>query len=321
MSCARAPARGRLEGWLELVPGGRFLMGSRGFYAEESPVVPVWVGSLLVQAALVTNAEFDAFVTATGHRTVAERAPLRSDFPDADPDLLVPGSLVFTPPPGPVALNDWTQWWSWVPGASWWSPQGLGSDLGGLADHPVVHVGFEDAVAYATWAGGRLATEPEWEHAARGGLAGATYAWGDTFRVNGRPMANTFHGQFPWRSADPDGFERTSPVGSYPPNGYGLFDLIGNVWEWTSSPWTPDHRNGAVHQSSAAMSGTTCCGGSLTPAEGLEEESLRVTKGGSHLCSPSYCRRYRPAARQGQQVRSTTSHLGFRCVRPLVTPD
>ncbi len=316
MSSVRAAARGRLEGRLALVPGGRFLMGSKGFYPEEGPVVSVSVDPLFVQVAPVTNAEFEAFVTATGHRTVAERAPLAADFPDADPDLLVPGSLVFTPPPGPVPLDDWTRWWSWVPGATWRCPQGPGSDLGGRADHPVVHVGFEDAVAYATWAGGRLATEPEWEHAARGGLEGAAYAWGESFRVDGRPMANTFHGQFPWRSADPDGFERTSPVGSYPPNGYGLFDLIGNVWEWTSSPWTPDHRAGAGHPSPAARPGTSCCGGALGPDGVLGEESLRVTKGGSHLCSPSYCRRYRPAARQGHQVRSTASHLGFRCVRP-----
>lgn len=178
MSSVRAAARGRLEGRLALVPGGRFLMGSKGFYPEEGPVVSVSVDPLFVQVAPVTNAEFEAFVTATGHRTVAERAPLAADFPDADPDLLVPGSLVFTPPPGPVPLDDWTRWWSWVPGATWRCPQGPGSDLGGRADHPVVHVGFEDAVAYATWAGGRLATEPEWEHAARGGLEGAAYAWG-----------------------------------------------------------------------------------------------------------------------------------------------
>jgi formylglycine-generating enzyme required for sulfatase activity len=290
-------------------------MGSRDYYPEESPVHSRTVTDLWVDLGPVTNGEFGDFADATGHVTVAERTPSAADFPDADPEQLVPGSLVFTPPPAPVPLDDWTRWWHWVPGASWRHPLGPGSDVGGRQDHPVVHVGFEDALAYAEWVGKRLPTEAEWEHAARGGLPGATYAWGSTFRVDGRSMANTFHGDFPWRPADPDGFDRTSPVGAFPPNGYGLFDMIGNVWEWTSTPWSPRHRSAAA-AAPVVPEASTCCGGAMsTPIGPIDELTQRVTKGGSHLCAPSYCRRYRPAARQGHQVRSTASHLGFRCVR------
>jgi formylglycine-generating enzyme len=289
------------------VPGGRTRVGSDRFYAEESPPYDVDVADLWVDRAPVTNAEFATFVEATGHQTVAERAPDPADFPGADPALLVPGSQVFTQPPQPVSLADWTQWWRWQPGAQWRHPQGPGSHWEEIPDHPVVHVGWEDASAYAAWAGMALPTEAEWERAARGGLEGLDYAWGDELSPDGTPMANTWQGDFPWRSADPDGHDRTSPVGSYPANGYGLVDMIGNVWEWTSSTWTPSHR-GAGQEAPAAAS--PCCGGHAPH----RETDRMVTKGGSHLCSPSYCQRYRPAARQGHGIRDTTSHVGFRCV-------
>ena len=293
-----------------LVPGGTTLIGSERHYPEERPVVEVDVPDLWVDVHPVTNAEFARFVEQTDHRTVAEVAPDPADFPGADPALLVPGSQVFTQTDGPVDLRDWTRWWRWQPGASWRAPQGPGSSWQEVPDHPVVHVGWEDAAAYARWAGKDLPTEPEWERAARGGLVGLDYAWGDELMPEGRPLANTWQGPFPWRSDDPDGHHRTAPVGSYPANGYGLHDLVGNVWEWTSSRWTDDHaREGGSVPASATAS--PCCGGSLR----LVETDRFVTKGGSHLCSPDYCQRYRPAARQGHGVRDTTSHVGFRCVR------
>lgn len=288
------------------VPGGRTWIGAVAFYPEERPVLEVEVPEVWFDRHLVTNAEFARFVAATGHVTVAEVSPSLADFPDADPALLVPGSQVFTQAPGPVQLTDWTQWWRWQEGAQWRHPQGRGSDWEALPDHPVVHVGWEDASAYAAWAGKDLPTEAEWEHAARGGLEAADYAWGSELSPGGAVLANTWQGPFPWRSDDPDGHDRTSPVGSYPANGYGLHDMIGNVWEWTSSPWTPSHARVAAPIAAAAP----CCGGSLR----LRESDRMVTKGGSHLCSPDYCRRYRPAARQGHGVRDTTSHVGFRCV-------
>ena len=301
------------------VPGGPFLMGSNRFYPEEGPVHRAEADALVVDVTPVTNDAFAAFVAATRHVTVAEQSPSAEEIPDADPELMVPGSLVFAPPAGPVPLDDWTRWWAWVPGADWRHPTGPDSDLEGMGEHPVVHVGFEDALAYAAWAGKRLATEAEWEHAARGGLDGATYAWGEQFRLGGVLQANTFHGDFPWRSADPLGFDRTSPVGSFPANGFGLHDMIGNVWEWTSTPWSINHLPGnkvREVRETVPAAGHACCGPAPSTAEaGLGEHAQRVMKGGSHLCAPSYCRRYRPAARQGHEVRSTTSHLGFRCVR------
>ena len=228
------------------VPGGTFDMGGSDFYPEEQPVRPVDVVDLWVDLHPVTNAAFRRFVADTSHVTVAERAPDAADFPDADLELLVPGSQVFTPPPGPVPLDDWTRWWAWVPGADWRHPDGPGSTLHGMELHPVVHVGLEDATAYADWAGARLPTEAEWEHAARGGLKGATYAWGAEFMPRGRVMANTWHGRFPYENLAPHGYTRTSPVKKFPPNGYGLYDVAGNVWEWTSTRWTDDHTAGVV---------------------------------------------------------------------------
>jgi formylglycine-generating enzyme required for sulfatase activity len=286
------------------VLGGRYLAGDDRFYPEEQPVTERTVGDLWVDVHPVTNAAFRRFVKATGYVTVAEQAPPATDFPGARPEDLVPGSLVFTGAPGPVALDDWTQWWSWVPGADWKHPQGPGSTLHGRELHPVVHVAYEDAVAYAAWAGKRLPTEAEWEYVARGGLQGAMYAWGDDFMPAGRPMANTWHGRFPWENTSPHGWRLTSPVRSFPANGYGLHDVTGNVWEWTDSVWSDDH---------AAPASASCCAPAAPAA--LAESHQRVTKGGSHLCAPSYCLRYRPAARQGHSVRSSTAHLGLRCVR------
>jgi formylglycine-generating enzyme required for sulfatase activity len=287
------------------IPGGRFRMGSRDFYPEERPLREVVVASLWVDAHPVTNAEFGRFARATGHVTVAERRPDPADFPDAVPAQLVPGSLVFAGTAGPVPLHDWSAWWRWVPGADWRHPEGPGSILSGRALHPVVHVGYEDALAYAGWAGKDLPTEEEWEYAARGGIAGATYVWGEQFMPGGKVMANTWHGRFPWENLKPPGDRRTSPVRRFPPNGYGLYDVAGNVWEWTRSSWTESH--GAVGTPRPA-----CCSPQV---EHLVETDRRVTKGGSYLCAPTYCHRYRPAARQGHTVRSTTGHIGFRCVR------
>jgi formylglycine-generating enzyme required for sulfatase activity len=292
------------------VPGGHSSVGSTHYYPEERPVVDVLVEDVWWQEHPVTNAQFAVFAGATGHVTVAESPLDPTDFPGADPELLVPGSQVFTQPPGPVPLTDWTAWWRWQPGASWRSPEGPGSDWRDVPDHPVVHVGWEDAAAYASWAGLDLPTEAEFEHAARGALDGQDYAWGDELHPDGRIMANTWQGPFPWRSDDPDAHHRTSPVASYPENGYGLFDMIGNVWEWTRTRWTASHA--ATGEDLTTGPVATCCGASLRPA--LGERDRMVTKGGSHLCSPDYCQRYRPAARQGHGARDSTSHLGFRCV-------
>ena len=298
------------------IPGGEFLMGSEEFYPEERPVHRVGVDGFWMDEHPVTVSRFRAFVEATGHVTVAEVAPDPRDYPDADPDLLVPGSLVFHQTDGPVDLRDYTQWWRWTPGAQWRHPGGPDSTVDGLDDHPVTHIAFADAEAYATWAGKELASEAEWEFAARGGLEGRRYIWGDEFAPDGTQMANTWQGDFPWQNLNLDGYERTSPVGSFPANGYGLVDMAGNVWEWTADFFTPRHPGEVAH---------ACCMPRnprvLTPVPDLsiagqpvEQIPRRVTKGGSHLCAPSYCLRYRPAARQGEAVDTSTSHIGFRCV-------
>ncbi len=299
------------------VPGGAGRMGSDAFYAEERPVVTSTIGDVWWDPSPVTNVEFARFVEVTGHRTVAEVAPDAADFPGADPTLLVAGSQVFTQARGPVPLHDWTLWWRWQPGACWRAPQGPGSTWEDVADHPVVHVGWEDATAYALWAGKQLATEAEWEHAAWGGATDGEYAWGQELHPGGQVLANTWMGPFPWRSDDPRGHHRTSSVASYPANGFGLHDMIGNVWEWTASDWSPSHAEQA--RGPAPVGAAPCCGGAARPggpgAVTVVETDRKVTKGGSHLCSPGYCRRYRPASRQGHGVRDTTSHVGFRCVQ------
>jgi formylglycine-generating enzyme len=278
------------ESGMKWVPGGEFAMGSEAFYPEEAPVRRVAVEGFWIDEHPVTVAEFRRFIKATGHVTVAERPLEPADYPDADPEALVPGSLVFRPTRGPVDLRDFRNWWAYVPGTTWQRPEGPASDTYTRGRHPVTQVAYEDAQAYAAWAGKALPTEAEWEYAARGGLEGAVYAWGDEFDP---AMANTWQGEFPWQ-----GYRGTSPVGAFPRNGYGLQDMTGNVWEWTCDLAT----NGQESPS-------PCCG-----PEAEETIPRRVIKGGSHLCAPSYCLRYRPAARQFEAVDTSTSHIGFRCI-------
>jgi formylglycine-generating enzyme required for sulfatase activity len=289
------------------IPGGSFAMGSDAHYPEEAPVHEVAVGGFWMDVHPVTNLEFMRFVKATGHITWAAREPDPEQYPDAQEDMLFAGSIVFEKTFGPVDLGDHLNWWRWTRGADWRHPEGPDSSLHGRERHPAVHVAYEDAEAYASWASKELPTEAEWEFAARGGLDGAEYAWGDEFMPRGKPMANTWQGAFPYENTLEDGFERTSPVGRFPANGYGLRDMIGNVWEWTTSWYASSHG-----QASA------CCSGDLRAASVDPSDPAaiprRVTKGGSHLCAPSYCRRYRPAARMAQAIDTTTSHLGFRCI-------
>lgn len=297
------------------VPGGTTDLGSDRHYPDEGPVRRVVVDSFDMDPHPVTNERFAEFVDATGYVTVAERSPDPALYPGAPPENLVPGALVFTMTSGPVDLGDYFNWWRWVPGADWRHPLGEGSSLEGLSDHPVVQVSYDDAIAYCSWANVSLPTEAEWEFAARGGLEGAEFAWGDHDPQETEPLANTWQGGFPYENTEVDGWTRTSPVGSYPPNGYGLFDMTGNVWEWTDD-WYTDSRSVPVEPS--------CCA-PQSPIVGTEIESLdpaqpgtpiprKVVKGGSHLCTPQYCFRYRPAARQPQMVETATSHMGFRCI-------
>jgi len=294
-------------------------MGSDLAYPEERPAREVSVDPFYLDRHPVTNEQFAAFVQATSYVTTAQIAPRAEDYPGADPAMLYAGSAVFMPQAGPVPLNDPFRWWSFVPGACWHSPAGPGSTVEGLEDHPVLHVSWSDASAYALWAGKRLPTEAEWEFAARGGLARAAFAWGDELAPEGRMLANYWQGRFPHENTLEDGFLRTSPVATYPANGHGLYDMIGNAWEWTQD-WYSERLEGA--QKAKPHS---CCIVS-NPRGGSEEESRRfnapgeihgrkVLKGGSHLCAESYCRRYRPAARYAQTIDSSTSHISFRCAR------
>jgi formylglycine-generating enzyme len=289
------------------IPGGNFLMGSNSFYREERPVRAASVDGFWIDTCPVTNAAFRKFVEATGYVTYSERPPNPAMYPDADPDLLVPGSLVFKKPDSPVNLRNNLAWWEYKPGADWRHPQGPESSLHGRDDHPVVHVAYEDALAYAAWAGKDLPTEAEWEFAARGGLEGKAYPWGDASNPDGRFMANTWQGHFPYENSADDGYEGTSPVDAFPANGYGLFDMVGNVWEWTSSPFAAGHDQPG---SAPIQPQQSCCHTSA----GDDRSVRRVVKGGSHLCAPNYCLRYRPSARQGETVDSSTCHIGFRCV-------
>jgi formylglycine-generating enzyme required for sulfatase activity len=297
------------------IPGGTFRMGSDKHYLEEAPVHRVTVDGFWMDRTPVTNAQFREFVEATRHATFAEIAPDPKDYPGALPHMLKAGSLTFVPTRGPVDLRDWSNWWTFKFGAKWRRPYGPGSSIRGLDDHPVVHVAYGDALAYAHWAGKELPTEAEWEFAARGGLDGAEFAWGDEFMPGNRQMANTWQGDFPWRNAAPYGCQRTSPVDVFPPNGFGLYDMIGNVWEWTTDWYSPKHEADAPK---------ACCipenprGGrqeaSYDPCQPQIKIPRKVIKGGSHLCAPNYCRRYRPAARHAQPIDTSTSHLGFRCI-------
>jgi sulfatase modifying factor 1 len=292
------------------IDGGEFVMGSDAHYPEEAPAHRVHVDGFSISRTSVTNREYARFVRATGYRTVAERPLDPAEFPDAPPENLVSGSMVFTGTPGPVDLRHLSQWWTWTPGANWRRPFGPGSTIGERPDHPVVHVAYEDAESYADWAGFRLPTEAEWEFAARGGLEGKVFTWGDEREPPRARLANYWHGEFPWRAAP--GYGSTAPVGSFPANGYGLFDMAGNVWEWTSD-WYQGHDD--EHG---------CCAPS-NPTGGTREASInaaeqfavprKTVKGGSFLCADSYCLRYRPAARRAQMIDTGMSHIGFRVAR------
>jgi sulfatase modifying factor 1 len=293
-----------------LLPGGSFPMGSDDFYPDERPAHEASVDPFWLDRQPVTNQDFARFVAATGYVTVAERPLDPAEFPGTPPEDLVPGSLVFTPTTGPVDLGDWRQWWRWEPGASWRHPEGPGSHVDGRAQHPVVHVAFADAAAYAEWVGKRLPTEAEFEFAAGGGASGGAFAWGDEPFPGGEPQAHTWIGRFPYDSRGDHG-GTTAPVGSFAPNGFGLLDTIGNVWEWTTDYYAPRHhvggpgvpRDGRVDLLAASS------------AEPGSRVPRRTLKGGSHLCSPDYCLRFRPAARSPQAEDSSTTHIGFRCAR------
>jgi len=303
--------------WIE---GGEFAMGSLAFYAEEAPIVRVRVDGFWIDTYPVTNNRFAKFVAATGHVTLAERAPDPKVYPGLLPGMDQPGSLVFQKSPVPLRTDDPSRWWKFCVGADWRHPNGPETSLDGLEDHPVVHISWMDAMAYAAWADMDLPTEAEWEFAARGGLDGCEFAWGDELAPGGAMMANYWQGLFPFANTLEDGWERTSPTGAFPPNGYGLYDMIGNTWEWTRDWWQENRRKGG-----------SCCvvqnprGGTLKGSLDRNEPQIRigrkVMKGGSHLCAANYCQRYRPAARHPEPVDTSTSHVGFRCVRRGQWPE
>jgi formylglycine-generating enzyme required for sulfatase activity len=297
------------------IPGGTFRMGSDWHYPEEAPAHIVTVDGFWIDRTPVTNASFSQFVHDTGYTTLAELKPNARDYPGALPKMLRAGSLVFTPPKHAVPRDQWGHWWQFKFGANWRRPYGPSSSIAALSDHPVVHIAYRDALAYAQWAVKELPTEAEWEFAARGGLDGFDFAWGSEFNPGGSHLANTWQGSFPHENLNADGYERTSPVTAFPANGYGLHDMIGNVWEWTCDWYAPDHH---------ANTAVGCCG-ALNPHGGREDSSFdpsqpeiriprKVLKGGSHLCAPNYCQRYRPAARYPQPIDTSTSHVGFRCI-------
>jgi formylglycine-generating enzyme len=278
------------------LPGGAFAMGSDEIYAEEGPVREVTVGPFAIDRHPVTVQDFRRFVTQTGHVTAAERRPGPARRRGVDPELMVPGSLVFQPTEGPVSLRDPSLWWRRVPGACWHAPEGPGSSIRGRLRHPVTHVAYADAEAYAVWAGKALPTEAEWEYAARGGREGERFAWGEQIAPDGRMMANWWQGRFPWENLRTDRYAGTSPVDAFPPNGFGLLDMCGNVWEWTADRFT-----------------SAVTAPAQTPP-GPEAIPRHTLKGGSHLCAPSYSLRFRPAARQCAAIDTSTGHIGFRCV-------
>jgi len=302
----RPPAPGMV--W---IPGGAFVMGSEQHYPEEAPAHRMEVVGFWIDRAPVTNAQLQTFVKATGYQTVAERPADPDIYPGAAAHQLQPASIVFVPPPGPVRQADHYSWWRYIPGAAWRHPEGPGSSIKGREQHPVVHVTHADAVAYAAWIGKQLPSEVEWERAAWGGREGCEFAWGDQLHPGGLPVANTFQGDFPHHNSRMDGYERTSPVGVFPPNGYGLLDMIGNVWEWTDS-WYGPHQPEPAGCCTALQE--TLRQASIDPSSQHGNVPRKVVKGGSFLCAPSYCRRYRPAARMAQGIDTSTCHLGFRCI-------
>jgi formylglycine-generating enzyme required for sulfatase activity len=287
------------------VAGGTFLMGSNRHYVEEQPPRYAQVSGFWIDRTEVTNAQFAAFVSATGYKTVAERGLSANDYPHLPAEALVPGSMVFVAPPANARIRmDMTSWWRYVPGADWRHPTGPGSSIDGKDNHPVVHIAYADAEAFAKWAGRSLPTEAEWEYAARGGLHGKEFAWGDDQTPEGEWMANSWQGMFPFQDEKADGYHSTAPVGCFEANGYGLHDMIGNVWEWASDWYRPGHKfnDGDIDPAGPPM---------MTVTEG---GPVRVIKGGSWLCAPNFCARYRPAARQPQEADLGASHIGFRTV-------
>jgi formylglycine-generating enzyme required for sulfatase activity len=304
------------------IPGGEFSMGAQdspdmnevGMQSttDARPIHRVYVVAFFMDQTDVTNSEFAAFVEATRYVTVAERKPLAEDFPGAPPENLVAGSVVFSPPDHPVPLNDHFQWWSYVPGANWRHPLGPNGDIKGKENYPVVHIAYEDALAYAKWAAKRLPTEAEWEFAARGGLAGKPFVWGDQFRPKGKWMANTYQGHFPVQDTGDDGYAGIAPVAQYPPNGYGLYDMAGNVWQWTSDWYRPDYYQILANQHGLARNpqGPT---DSFDPSE--PGVAKKVHRGGSFLCTDQYCSRYIVGTRGKGEPDTGTNHLGFRCVK------
>lgn len=286
--------------------------GGNDAMPDARPIHRTRVDGFWMDATEVTNAQFAEFVRATGYQTIAERTPTREEFPTAPPENLVAGSTVFTPTPQPVPLDNHYRWWRYQPGANWRHPEGPGSNVTGRDSYPVVHIAYDDATAYAQWAGKRLPTEAEWEFAARGGLTGKLYAWGDEFRPEGKYMANTFQGTFPVHDTAEDGFAGIAPVRSYPPNGYGLYDIAGNVWEWCSDWYRPDY----YEQISSAGRVAQNPPGPLSPYDPAEpEEKKRVHRGGSFLCTDQYCTRYMVGTRGKGEVSTASNHVGFRCVR------
>jgi sulfatase modifying factor 1 len=320
----KKPVPGDAPEGMAWIPGGEFSMGAQdppgmdkvGMQAtlDSRPIHRVYVDGFWMDKTDVTNQEFASFVRSTGYVTIAERKPKAEDFPGAPPENLVAGSVVFSPPAHQVSLNDHYQWWSYVPGANWRHPQGPKSDIHGKADYPVVHIAYPDAMAYAKWVGKRLPTEAEWEFAARGGLAGKPFVWGDEFRPNGKWMANTYQGQFPFKDTGEDQYIGVTGAGRFPPNGYGLYDMAGNVWQWTSDWYRPDYYQQLVSEGGVARNPK----GPDTPFDPAEpNDRKKAHRGGSFLCTDQYCSRYMVGTRGKGEISTGTNHLGFRCVKDV----
>jgi formylglycine-generating enzyme len=320
----KTPAPGPAPEGMVWIPGGEFSMGSEGkcnglpccspaTVADTLPVHRVYVNGFWMDATDVTNDQFEKFVKATGYKTIAEIAPTKEEFPTAPPENLVAGAVVFTPTPGPVPLDNHFQWWNYVKGANWRHPEGPRSDLKGRGNYPVVQIAYPDAVAYAKWAGKRLPTEAEWEFASRGGWSGKVYAWGDEFKPGGKWMANTYQGTFPVKDTGEDGFAGLAPVKSFPPNGYGLYDMAGNVWQWCSDWYRPDYYARLKLAGADVARNPQGPDSSYDPSEPGEKK--RVQRGGSFLCTDQYCTRYMAGTRGKGEGNTGCNHLGFRCVK------